>query len=41
MKQKVDEELKKLEGPQSPTAKLQNNKFVLPAYNPMIMMLSK
>ena len=40
MKQKLDEELKKLEAPPSPTAKLKNNKFVLPTYNPMIMMLS-
>jgi hypothetical protein len=41
IKQKLDEELKKLEAPKSPTVKTQqNNHYVLPAYNPMIMMLS-
>lgn len=42
IKQQLDEELKKLEAPKSPTVKTQqNNHYVLPAYNPMIMMLSK
>jgi hypothetical protein len=41
MKQKLDDELKRLEGTKSPTVKQQNSKYVLPAYNPMIMMLSK
>lgn len=42
MKEKLEEELKKMDAPKSPTVQTkQNNEYVLPAYNPMIMMLTK